>query len=89
MVGFGLRFIVCVMNQRIQSGIFVVYEADFPKEPLVGVIILRVTSFADVRIVDFNLAIAEVGDLDVSMWHLGFCTQVVVWLKTRAQSDGW
>jgi hypothetical protein len=25
----------------------------------------------------------------VSIWHLGFCIQVVVWLKTRAQFDGW
>ncbi len=84
MVGFGLRLILRVMSQRIQLGIFVFYEADFPKELMVGVIILRVTSFATVGIVGFDHAIAEVGDLDVNMWHLGFYTQVVVWLKTRA-----
>ncbi len=56
---------------------------------MVGVAIKRITSFATVRIVKFDLAIAEVGDLIVSMQHSRFCTQVAVWLETRVQFDGW
>ncbi len=40
---------------------------------MVGVVIIRITSFAIVKIVGFDLAIAKVGNLAVSMWHSGFC----------------
>lgn len=89
MVGFGLGLITCIVNQKIQLDIFVFNEVNFPKWLMVGVVILRVTSFVAIKIVGFNLVVAEVGDLAVSIWHLGFCIQVVVWLKTRAQFDGW
>jgi hypothetical protein len=89
MVGFGLGFIICVMSQRIQLGISIFDEANFPRGLVVGVVILKITSFAIVRIVGFDLIVAEVRDLVVNIWHLRFCIQVVMWLKTRAQIDGW
>lgn len=56
---------------------------------MVGVVILRITSFAIINIVGFDLVVVEAGDLDVSIRRLGFCTQVAMWLKIRVQSDGW
>jgi hypothetical protein len=50
---------------------------------MVGVVILRITSFVAIIIVGFDPIIDEVGDLVISMRHLGFCIQVVMWLKTR------
>jgi hypothetical protein len=56
---------------------------------VVGVVILRITSFTDLSIVGFDPIVVEVGDLVVSMQYSRFCTQVAVWLKTRVQSSGW
>jgi len=55
---------------------------------MVGVVILRITSFATIIVVGFDPIVPEVGDLVVSMRHLGSCIQVVMWLKIRVQSNG-
>jgi hypothetical protein len=68
------------MNQKIQSSISIFYEVDFLRELVVGDVILRITSFAIVNIVRFDLVVIKVGDSDVSIRHLGLCTQVAMWL---------
>ncbi len=60
----------------IQNLCFV--EVDFPREPRVGAIILRITRFAIVKIIGFNSTIINVGDLVMSMQHLGFHTQATI-----------
>jgi hypothetical protein len=52
------------------------------REKMVSAIILIIAGFAAVSIIGFDHAV-EVGDLVVSMPHLGFYTQVDVWLKTK------
>lgn len=74
--------IVCFMNLRIQSSISIFYEADFPRAKMVSAIILKIAGFAAVSIIGFD-HVVEVGDLVVSMRHLGFYTQVDAWLKTK------
>jgi hypothetical protein len=64
-------------------------EIRFPKELMIGAVILIITGFVAIKIINFDLVVVEVGDVVVSMWHSGFHTHVIVWLKTRTQFDGW
>jgi hypothetical protein len=51
-------------------------------------IIVRVTDFASIIIVVFDLAITEVSDIIVGVFHAGFFTKVVLWLKTHLDPNG-
>jgi hypothetical protein len=53
-------------------------EVDFPKEPKVGAIILRIIGFAIVKIIGFDSTIVKVGDLVMNMRHSGFHTQTTI-----------
>ncbi len=64
-------------------------EVGFPRKPMIGVVILKFMRFVAIKIINFDLAMVEVGDVAMSMWHLGFHIHVTIWLKTRMQSDGW
>jgi hypothetical protein len=48
------------MNQRILFEIFVFDEANFPREPKVGAIFMRIISFEIVRIIGFDSTTVKV-----------------------------
>jgi hypothetical protein len=56
----------CAMSQRIQSSIFIFDECNFPREPMIGVVILRITSFIVIKIIAFDPTIVEIGGIAVS-----------------------
>jgi hypothetical protein len=73
----------------IQFNIVVFNEIEFHKEPIVGTFILKIIGFAAIRIIGFDPALVEFGDITINMQHLRFCTQSAIRLKTRIKSDGW
>jgi len=77
------------MSQRIQSRISIFDECNFPREPMIGVVILRVTRCRNIKIIGFDPIVVEVGSIVVSyMRHSKFQTQVAMWLKTRTSFGG-
>jgi hypothetical protein len=64
-------------------------EIGFPREPMIRVVIIRIMGFVAIKIISFDLTVAEVGDLAMSMRHSRFHTHATVWLKNRMQSNGW
>jgi hypothetical protein len=57
-------------------------------EPSIGTIIIRVTNFASIIIVGFDLAIAEVSDITIGVFHVGFFMKAALWLKTHLDPNG-
>jgi hypothetical protein len=54
------------MNQRIQSHISIFDECNFPRETVIGVVILRITSFIAIKIIGFDPTIVKVRGIVVS-----------------------
>jgi hypothetical protein len=52
-------------------------------ESSIETIIIRVTSFASIIIIGFDLAIAKVNDITIGVLHVGFFTKIAFWLKTH------
>jgi len=57
-------------------------------ESSIGTIIMRVTSFANIIIIRFDLAIVEVNDITIGVLHVGFFTKIAFWLKTHLDPNG-
>jgi hypothetical protein len=51
------------MNRRIQSKVSAFDELEFPLEPSIRIIILKVIGFANIIIVEFDITTPEVGDI--------------------------
>jgi hypothetical protein len=66
------------MSHRIQFGNVAFDEIEFRREPVVGTLILIITSFVALRIISFNPTSVEVGDIAISTQHSGFCIQVTI-----------
>jgi hypothetical protein len=63
-------------------------EEGFSWEPQVGSLILRILGFASLKIIGFDPSKAEVGDIAITITHVGFFSKVAIWLKTKASSNG-
>jgi hypothetical protein len=66
------------MNHRIQSGNIAFDEIKFCREPIVGILILRITSFVALKIIGFDPTLVELRDITISMQHSRFCIQVTI-----------
>jgi hypothetical protein len=76
------------MNKRIQCGVSAFDEVEFPTEPGTETIVLKVTNFASIIIVGFDLVSAKVGDIAVGVIHAGFLTKTAFWLKIHSDLNG-
>lgn len=61
---------------------------EFPTEPSTRTIILRVTGFASVIVVGFDLATIKTNDITIGVIHVGFFMKITLWLKTRSDLNG-
>jgi hypothetical protein len=57
------------MNFKNQTGVLAFDEISFPKKPNSGSIILRITKFALIIIIGFDLNVIEVGNIASGMIH--------------------
>jgi hypothetical protein len=64
-------------------------EIDFPKKPMIGVVIPKMMGFTIINIIGFDLIVDKVGNLVICIRDSRFYTHVVVQLKTRTQYNGW
>jgi hypothetical protein len=64
-------------------------ETNFPRELVIGVLIPKFIGFTIIKIIGFDPIVAEVGNVAIHTKDSRFYTHVVVWLKTRTQSNGW
>jgi hypothetical protein len=58
-------------------------EIGFPREPMIGAMILRIIGFVAIKIINFDPAVTKVGDVAMNMQHSRFHIQVIEWLKTK------
>jgi hypothetical protein len=76
------------MNKRIQYGVFAFDEVEFIVKPCRGTIILRITRFASIMIVRFDLATAKINDIAIGVIHVGFFMKATLWLKIYSNLNG-
>jgi hypothetical protein len=63
-------------------------EEGFSWEPQTSSLILRILGFASLKIIGFDPTKAKVGDIAITIIHVGFFSKTSIWLKTRGGSDG-
>ncbi len=64
-------------------------ETDFPREPMIRVVIPKIMGFIVIKVIGFDLVVVKVNNVAIRMRDSRFYTHVVIWLKTRTQSNGW
>jgi hypothetical protein len=77
------------MSCRIQFSILEFDEEGFSWESQASSLILRILGFASLRIIGFTLLRHRWGILPSPSLMLGYFSKKIIWLKTRAGSDGW
>jgi len=61
---------------------------EFPTVPNTRTIILRVTGFASIIVVGFDLTTIKINDITIQVIHVGFFMKITLWLKTRSNLNG-
>ncbi len=59
--------IIYAMKHKTLLGVFAFYEVTFQREPNVGLIILKITRFAFIMIVGFDLVVVEMRNILVGI----------------------
>jgi hypothetical protein len=75
------------MNYKIYSSILE-FDEGFSWDPRAGSLIIRIGRFASLRIIGFDSYEAKLGDIAITIIHVGFFSKVAILLKTRVGSDG-
>jgi hypothetical protein len=75
------------MSRRIQSRFFAFDKVTFLAKPSMGTLVLRITGFANIIIVGFDLAVSEVGDATVGVLNVGYFVKADLWLKPHLDSN--
>jgi hypothetical protein len=76
------------MSRRIQSRFFAFDEMTFPTKLSTRTLVIKITRFANIIIVGFDLAISEVGDIAIGVLNVGYFVKAALWLKTHSNSNG-
>jgi hypothetical protein len=76
------------MSKRIQSGVSILDELEFPIELGIETLILKVIGFANIEIVGFDPTTIEVEDIVVGVLHASLFMKVDPWLKTNLDVNG-
>jgi hypothetical protein len=65
------------------------FDEGFSWDPQAGSLILKIVGFTSLKIIGFDPFEAKVGDIAITIIHVGFFFKATIWLKTRAWSRGW
>jgi hypothetical protein len=76
------------MSRRIQSRFFAFDEMTFPTKLSTRTLVIKITRFANIIIVGFDLAISEVGYIAIGVLNVGYFVKAALWLKTHSDSNG-
>lgn len=75
------------MSRRIQSRFLAFDKVTFLAEPSMGTLVLRITGFANIIIVGFDLAVSEIGNTAVGVLNVGYFVNAALWLKPHLDSN--
>jgi len=76
------------MSRRIQSRFFAFDEIIFPTKLSTRTLVIKITRFANIIIVGFDLAVFEVGDILIGVLNVGYFVKATLLLKTHSDSNG-
>jgi hypothetical protein len=76
------------MNFKNKTGVITFDEISFPKKPNSRSVILKITRFALIIIIGFDLNVIEVGNITIGMIHSELFMKVTLWMKIRIGING-